>query len=101
MGYLRRQLVIGALTANAVRPLPLYAVSVPSMFGGWLASELAPHLAAVTAVDTVRELLRDGGHRRLALVGAANLAGLAYVLRGSMQSHRTFESALTEGLGQD
>ena len=101
MSYLRRQLVISALTANAVRPIPAYAVSVPSMFGGWLVSELAPHFAALTAVDTVRELLREGGDRRLAALGAANLAGLAYVLRGSMMSNQTFESALVEGLGED
>jgi acetyl esterase/lipase len=101
MGYLRRQLVIGALTANAVRPVPVYAVSVPSMFGGWLVSELAPHFAAVAAADTVRELVRESGDRRLALLGAANLAGLAYVFRGGLLSHQTFESALVEGLGDD
>jgi acetyl esterase/lipase len=101
MGYLRRQLVIGALTANAVRPIPSYAVSVPSMFAGWLVSELAPHVATFAAVDTARELLREGGDRRLALLGAVNLAGLAYVVRGGVLSHKTFESALVEGLGDN
>ena len=100
MGYLRRQLVTGALVANAVRPAPVYAVAVPSMFAGWLVSEMAPHFMAVTAADTLRELLRKDGHRRAALLGAANLAGLAYVFRGGVLSQQTFESGLVEGLGE-
>lgn len=42
--YLRRQLVTAALTANALRPVSGNAAGVPAMFGGWLTSELAPHL---------------------------------------------------------
>ena len=99
MAYLRRQLVIGALVANAVRPVPFYVSSVPSMFGGWLVSELAPHFMAFTAGDTTRHLMREDGDRRLALLGALNLAGLAYILRGGVLSQQTFESGLAEGLG--
>jgi acetyl esterase/lipase len=99
MGYLRRQLVVSALVANAVRPAPGYFLGVPSMFAGWLVSELAPHFMAFTAADTARELTSGKGDRRAALLGAANLAGLAYVFRGGMTSHQTFESSLVEGLG--
>ena len=60
MSYLRRQVVMAALTANAVRPVPGYWAGVPAMIGGWLTSELAPHLLSVTLADTVHELLRGG-----------------------------------------
>src|SRR5688500_1047205 len=99
MGFLRRQLVTGALVANAVRPAPGYLVSVPTMFAGWLVSELAPHVMALTAADTIREVARGEGDRRRAVLGVVNLAGLAYVLRGSVISHQTFESGLAEALG--
>src|SRR5947209_1014481 len=56
VSYLSRQLLTAALTANAVQPVPSYYVGVPAMLGGWLTSELAPHLAALTAADTLREL---------------------------------------------
>jgi acetyl esterase/lipase len=101
MGYLRRQLVTGALVANAVRPAPGFLTQVPTMFAGWLVSELAAHFIAVTAADTGRLLRDEQADRRLALLGAANLAGLAYVLRGGLQSRQTFESGLLEGLGSD
>ncbi|HET6562571.1 MAG TPA: alpha/beta hydrolase [Marmoricola sp.] len=99
MGYLRRQLVTGALTANAVRPVPGAAVGIPAMFAGWFVSELSPHFFAVTAADTVRELVRPSGNRDLALLGAANLVGLALVMRQGGLSQQTFESGLVEGLG--
>ena len=101
MSYLRRQLVTGALVANSVKPAPFYLTSVPSMFAGWLVSELAPHFAAVTVADTARLLSDKNADRRLALLGVANLAGLAYVFRGGVLSQQTFESGLVEGLGSD
>jgi acetyl esterase/lipase len=101
MAYLRRQLVTAALVANAVRPAPWYFAGVPSMFAGWLVSELAPHVGAFTAIDTTRLLLDEGADRRLALVGAANLAGVAYLFRGGLLSQQTFESGLVEGLGRE
>ena len=56
MGFLRRQLVTAALTANAVRPVGGRYASIPAFFAGWLASELAPQLLAATALDTAAEL---------------------------------------------
>jgi acetyl esterase/lipase len=99
MGYLRRQLVTGLLTANAVRPLPGTTVGIPAMFAGWFVSELSPHFLALTAADTARELVRPAGDRRRALLGVANMAGLALAMRHSGLSQQTFESGLVEGLG--
>ncbi len=100
MGYLARQLAIGALTANAVRPVPGAMVGIPAMFAGWFVSELSPHFFALTAADTARELVRPAGDRRTALLGLVNLAGLALVMRQGGLSQQTFESGLVEGLGQ-
>jgi acetyl esterase/lipase len=100
MGYLRRQLVTSALTANAIRPLPGTYTSIPAMFAGWLLSELAAHFLAGTAVDTALEL-RHHHDRRTPLLGLANIAALTYVLSQSRASHQTFDTALVEGLGDD
>jgi hypothetical protein len=101
MGYLRRQLVTSALVANAIRPAPGYYMSVASMFAGWLVSELAPHVAVGAALDTSREMLREGGNRSHAMLGLANLAGLAAIMRHGGTSRQTFESGLADGLGAD
>jgi acetyl esterase/lipase len=101
MSYLHRQLFTSALVANAIRPAPLMVTSVPSMFAGWFVSELAPHFMVGTAVDTGLELVRKNGQPKHALLGAANLAALAYVMRQSGQSREVFESTLLEGLGED
>jgi len=58
MGFLRRQLVTAALTVNAIRPAPGYRASIPSFFGGWLTTELAPHVMALTAADTAAHVVR-------------------------------------------
>ena len=54
-------LVISALAANAIKPVPGAAASIPAMFAGWLVSELAPHVIVGTVVDSVREARRSGG----------------------------------------
>jgi len=100
MGYLRRQLVTSVLAANAIRPVPGPALSIPAMFAGWFVSELAPHFIVGTAVDTALEL-GHRGHRRTPLLGLANIAALTYVLGQSRGSHQTFESGLVDGLGGD
>jgi acetyl esterase/lipase len=101
VSYLRRQLITSALAANAIRPLPGVAVSVPTMFGGWLVSELAPHFIAGTAVDTGLEITWRRRHPRHALLGLANLAALGFVLVQGTRSRRHFEQALSETLGED
>ena len=101
MGFLRRQAITAALTANAIRPLPGFEVGVPAFFAGWLTNELAPHLLAVTAADAA---VHARGKRRnvagLALAGAS-AAGLSYLISQSRKVQTQAENALVEGLGAD
>ncbi len=101
MSYLSRQLVTAALTANALRPVPAYRAGIPAMVAGWLTSELAPHLVALTAADTARELRRERpGRAGLALAGSS-LAGMAALVTQSTQAKGYVDRALVEGLGDD
>ncbi|HYO38040.1 MAG TPA: alpha/beta hydrolase [Nocardioidaceae bacterium] len=101
MSYRSRQVVTAALTANAVRPVPGYYLGVPTMVGGWLTSELAPHLAAVTAGDTLRELVAGDRDRPGLALAAGSLAGLGLVVAWSAQARGCIEGALVECLGPD
>jgi acetyl esterase/lipase len=106
MGFLRRQIVTAALTANAIRPVPGYRSAIPSFFGGWLTTELAPHLMALTAADTAAHVPTRRAERRsrrrlgLALAGL-NLAGQAFLIDQARRSRAKVEDALVEGLGVD
>ena len=99
-GYLLRQLVTAALTANAVRPVPGYRAAIPSMAAGWLTSELAPHLLALTAADTAYSAARgrSGAGRVLAAASSAALTGLVVQ---SARSKAHVDRALVEALGAD
>jgi acetyl esterase/lipase len=98
--YLRRQLVTAALTANAIRPVPGFRAGIPSFFAGWLAGELAPHLLAATLADgAIHTAHRRPRHRSALLLGAANAAGLAYLIAESRKVRHQVEEALVEGLG--
>ncbi len=102
MGFLRRQLVTAALTLNAIRPVPGYRAGVPSFFAGWLTTELAPHLMAVTAADTAAHVVRSRPRRRLGLALAGlNLAGQALLVDQARRSRTKVEEALVEGIGVD
>ncbi len=112
MGYLRRQLVTAALTANALRPLGGRYASIPAFFAGWLASELAPQLLAASALDTAAELSlrrRRSAHpgldtldRRLGLAAAAvSTAGLGYLIVNANRAATHVETTLRDGLGED
>jgi acetyl esterase/lipase len=101
MGFLRRQLITAALTANAIRPVKSFELGIPSFAAGWLTSELAPHLLALTAADAA---LHSTGRRRdragLLLAGAS-AAGLAYLIKQSRDVQDAAEASLVEGLGVD
>ncbi|TWH00044.1 acetyl esterase/lipase [Nocardioides sp. J9] len=101
MGFVRRQAITAALTANAIRPLPGFRAGIPAFFAGWLTGELAPHVLGLTAADAAAHLT---GSRRdwrgLALAGAS-AAGLAYLVHQSRQAVTVAEDALVEGLGVD
>jgi acetyl esterase/lipase len=102
VSFLRRQLVTAALTANAIRPVPGFRAGVPAFFAGWLTTELAPHLLALTAADATANALSSRRRDRAGLVvaGAAS-AGLAYLVAGSRKVRHQAEEALVEGLGVD
>ena len=102
MGFLRRQLITAALTANAIRPTPGYRASIPSFFAGWLTTELTPHLMAVTAADAATHAVRRGPRRGLGLALAGhNLAGQALLVDQARRAASKVEDALVEGLGID
>ena len=48
---------------------------VPAFFSGWLTSELAPHLAGLTALDTAVHVARHGVHDRRDALGVAAAGG--------------------------
>ena len=99
--FLLRQAVTAALTANAVRPVPGFRAAIPSMAAGWLTSELAPHLLALTTADVVREATRPRPDRRaLALAGGSAVA-LAAMVAQSMRAKQHVDRALVEALGAD
>lgn len=101
MGFVRRQAITAALTANAIRPVPGFRAGIPAFFAGWLTGELAPHLLGLTAADALahtRGARRDW--RGLALA-ALSSAGLAYLVAQSRTAVRDAEDALVEGLGVD
>ena len=100
-GFLLRQLATAALTANAVRPVPGYQAAVPSMAAGWLTSELAPHLLALTLADTVRELVRSRRDPRALALAAGSSLALAAVVAQSARAQRHVDDALVEALGPD
>jgi acetyl esterase/lipase len=103
MGFLRRQLITAVLTANAIRPVPGFRTGIPAFFAGWLTSELAQHLMALTAADTAAHVVRRGRGRSGAglAVAAANLAGQAFLLDQARRVQKDAEDALVEGLGAD
>ncbi|MBA2952563.1 alpha/beta hydrolase fold domain-containing protein [Nocardioides sp. MAH-18] len=107
MGFLRRQVVTAALTANAIRPVPGFRAGIPAFFAGWLTSELVPHLMALTAADTTAHLLGPGSRRgrrrskRGLALAVANLAGQAYLADQARRVQKDAEDALVEGLGYD
>lgn len=99
MGFVRRQLLTTALTANAIRPLPGFRVGIPAFFAGWLTGELAPHLLGATLADVAAHSGRGRRDwRGLALAGLST-AGLVHLIRQSRQAVDVAEEALVEGLG--
>lgn len=101
--FLLRQALTAALTANAVRPVPGYQAQLPSFAAGWLTSELAPHLLALTAADAAVELSRRPSRRSRAglALAAGSAVGLGTLVAQSALAHRHVDQALRETLGDD
>ena len=105
MSFLRRQAIVAALTANALRPPRGQRSGLAAFPAGWIFGETAPQMLALTAVDAVAHLTRGrrAGWRAkagLVLAGASAL-GLTRVVRESHRAKDDFEEALVEGLGVD
>lgn len=101
MGYFRRQLVTGALVANALRPVPGLRVGIPSFFAGWLTGELAPQLLALTAADTAGQVARGRREPARLALGAAVAGGLVVLVRRGRSVREQVEEALVRDLGLD
>ena len=107
--FLRLSALGAALTVNGLRPLPgSNPLAVPSFFGGWLTSELAPYNLAVTTAGTsayVARRTRRGGLSRSDRVAVAldavSAAGLLLMIRQGMKSKDVVEQALTTDLDDD
>lgn len=101
MFFRTRQVATSLLVANAVRAVQPYWAGIPAMFGGWLTSELAPQLAALTAADTVREMLRKDKDLPAIGLGVANTAALGALVVDAQRTESRIEGALVEALGPD
>ncbi|MEO6884877.1 MAG: alpha/beta hydrolase [Jatrophihabitantaceae bacterium] len=103
--FLTRQLVNLAVTANAIHPIPGEYAGIPAFAAGWGASELAPHLLAVTITDAAVHLARHGAWTRRDRLGlaAAAFASAGYVaqVRAGNRAGEQVERALQHGLGVD
>jgi acetyl esterase/lipase len=103
--FLGRQLTELAFVANALRPVTAGPAGVPAFFSGWLTSELAPHLLALTALDAGTRIRRHGIRSRRDLAGAAvaaaNVSGYAALIAGARRAARVIEDALVDELGPD
>ena len=99
MGLLRRQIVLSALTANALRPVPGWRAGIPAFVTGMLTNELAPQLLALTAADAATSVARGRGSRAGLALAAANGLALAHLTRQAARDERRLEQALTEAVG--
>ncbi len=97
--------ISAALTANALQPISETPLLVPSFFGAWLTTELAPHNLAVTGAVTAAHLAGRGektrGDRIAVAVNLASMAGLAMLAKQGHDSRHDVEAALCEALGPD
>lgn len=103
--FLLRQLAQLGLAANALRPVPGEAASIPAFFAGWLTGELAPHVLALGLTDTAVHVARHGVHSRRDLLGlavaAGNVAAYGRLIADGRRAAGEMEDALVAALGPD
>ena len=99
--FAARQAVTAALTANAVRPVRQRQAAVASFAAGWLTSELAPQLLALTAADTARAVRRGKAGRGGLLLAGLSAAGLVHLIHRASGAGDVVEQSLREGIGED
>src|SRR5689334_5329086 len=92
-----------ALMANATRPVPGTAASLPAFFAGWLGGELAPQLLALTVLDSAVAVARHGvrADRATLLADAAAAAGYVGLMARGQRARNQVEDALQEAIGDD
>lgn len=83
MSFTRRQAVLAALVANAIKPVRGRVTVVPVFFASWLTSELAPHILVAQALDTLRALRRREATLTALALAALSALGLGWMLRRS------------------
>src|SRR5438105_10575791 len=90
-------------TLNAVRPIPWSILSLPSFFGGWLATELAIHRLLIEVGILIAFPLLGALHgwQGAVAVGcmAASIAGTLYLISVARGAGEVAEQALRGGLG--
>ena len=99
--FLTRQLINLGLAANARRPVPGTRTAIPAFFAGWLTSELAPQLLALTALDTAQHVARKGALHRGTAAAVLAAGGYAWLVRGGHRAKVEVEEALGQALGAD
>jgi len=98
---LRRQIITAALTANALRPARGVRSGIASFALGWLTTELAPQVIALTTADTAVQVARRRHSRLGVALAAASVVGLGTIVRESMRAKELVEQALVDALGAD
>ena len=96
MSFTRRQAVLTALVANAIKPVRGAATVVPVFFASWLTSELAPHLLVAQALDTLRALRRREATVTGLALAAISAVGLGWMLKRSTEVPRQVDELLLE-----
>lgn len=102
LSFRARRVVQLALTVNALRPLRGPHWGFPAFVTGWLTSELAPHLLALTLTDTAAHLARRGMRDadRAGLAAAAlSTVGLGSLIASARRAEGVVERALVDTLG--
>lgn len=99
MGYLRRQIVTAALTANVLRP-PRGKLAALGFAFGWPTGELAPQLLGLTALDTAQAVLRGKASKVGLLLAGASAAGLTYAISHARRAGEIAEAQLVASLGE-
>jgi acetyl esterase/lipase len=98
VSFTRRQAVLAALVANAIKPVRGRATVVPVFFTSWLTSELAPHILVAQALDTLRALRRREATLTGLVLAALSALGLGWMLRRSHDVAAQFDAMLRDEL---
>ncbi|WP_101524576.1 alpha/beta hydrolase [Nocardioides houyundeii] len=101
MSFFGRQVVIAALTANALRPLRSFRSGVVSFLLGFVSTEVAPQLLAATALDAAAHLPPRRRHVPGLVLACFSMLGLGWVVTQSRRSRVLLEDALVQGLGAE